>query len=249
MPKPPAPEALTVHDLQAMAADAASAGPVSRARRSRAANLHLIDLVSRWGGSGLAIFAAASIFVAATIARGQPLRAGVFAAMVFAALYLCRRYRKEFRRGDKIASRPFRWRAYYASTLSVVSTAFGAGAFILAVPATDAERLEIFAALIIGTLAASALHAAHRATALAAALPASLFIAAAAVRADGLSAFSIAVIAIVALGAAGVVIASERIGAAADRRYPRTGLVRREMERPAEAPGDAAMLPKAAAKA
>jgi hypothetical protein len=250
MSQTPAPETLTVHDLQALAAEAATANVSARKKRSRAANLHLIDLVSRWGGSGLAVFAAAAIFIAATIARGQPLRAGVFAAMVFAALYLCRRYRKEFRRGDKIASRPFRWRAYYTSTLSAVSAAFGAGAFLLAVPATGAERIEIFAVLVIGTLAASALHAAHRMTGLAAALPASLFIAAAAVRAEGLSVFSLVVIAVVATGAAGVVIASGRIGEAADRRFPRTGLVRREIERPAEAPAAAApILSKAAAKA
>lgn len=248
-PQTPVSEALTVQDLQAMAAEAARATSATRKRRSRAANLHLIDLVSRWGGSGLAVFAAAAIFIAATIARGEPLRAGVWAAMVFAALYLCRRYRKEFRRGDKIASRPFRWRAYYASTLSVVSAAFGAGAFLLAVPATGAERIEIFAVLIIGTLAASALHAAHRSTGLAAAAPASLFIAAAAIRAEGLSMVSMAVIALVALGTVGVLIASGRIGAAADRRFPRTGLVRREIERPAEIPAAAPMLPKAAAKA
>ncbi len=246
----PVPEALTVHDLQAMAAEAASAPTTARKSRSRAANLHLIDLVSRWGGSGLAVFAAAAIFIAATIARGQPLRAGVWAAMVFAALYLCRRYRKEFRRGDKIASRPFRWRAYYTATLSVVSAAFGAGAFLLAVPVTGGERTEILAALIIGTLAASALHSAHRLTALAAAAPASLFIAAAAIRVDGFSIVSMAAIAVIVLGAVGVLILSGRIGDAADRRFPRTGLVRRDIERPADALATAApMAPKTAAKA
>jgi FtsH-binding integral membrane protein len=248
MSQTPAPDALTVHDLQAMAAEAASAAAPAQKARSRAANLHLIDLLSRWGGSGLAALAAAAIFIAASIARGQPLRAGVWAAMVFAALYLCRRYRKEFRRGDKIAARPFRWRAYYTSSLAVVSAAFGAGAFLLAVPATGAARIEIFAVLIAGTLAAAALHAAHRMAGLAAMAPAAAFIAAAAIRTGGVSAPSLGVIALLAAGAAGVVIASGRIGDAADRRFPRTGLVRREIER-GDAPQSAVAVPLATAAA
>lgn len=250
MPQTTAPEALTVRDLQALAAEAAGApGPASKAR-SRAANLHLIDLLSRWGASGLAAFAAASIFIAATIARGQPLRAGVWAGMVFAALYLCRRYRKEFRRGDKIAARPFRWRAYYTSAVSVVSAAFGAGALLLAVPAAGAERIEIFAVLIVGALAAAGLHSAYRLTALAALLPAGVFITVAAIRAEGLSFESLGVFAVLAAGVAGVLIASGRIGDAADRRFPRTGLVRRESDRGRDLPATVAPpLVQTAAKA
>ena len=251
MSQTPAPEALTVRELQALAADAAIAPAASRRRRSRAAELHLIDLLSRWGGSGLAAFAASAILIAATIARGTPLRAGVWAAMVFGALYLCRRYRKEFRRGDKIAARPFRWRAYYTSSLSVVSAAFGAGAFLLAVPASGAHRIEVFAVLIIGTLGASALHSAHRLAGLAAALPASLFIGAGVLRSDGFSLVSLATIALLGAGVIGIVIASGRIGESTDRRFPRTGLVRREIERPAEsaAAASTARHAMAAAKA
>ncbi len=237
MPQMSDPEALTVRNLQAMAAVAASAPlEASHKARSRAANLHLIDLLSRWGGSGLAVVAAATIFIAATIARDLPLRAGVWAAMVFAALYLCRRYRKEFRRGDKIAARPFRWRAYYTSTLSVASAAFGAGAFLLGIKASGATQIEIFAVLMGGTLGAAALHSAYRLTGLAVALPASIFIAAAAIRVIGMSPSSFGAIAVLATGVAGVWFASGRIGEAADRRFPRTGLVRREIERPDEAP-------------
>ena len=251
MSQTPLPEALTVHELQAMAADAAIAPVAARKKRSRAAELHLIDLLSRWGGSGLAAFAAAAVLIAATIARGTPLRAGVWAAMVFGALFLCRRYRKEFRRGEKIAARPFRWRAYYTSSLSVVSAAFGAGAFLLAVPASGAQRIEVFAVLIIGALSASALHSAHRLAGLAAALPASLFIAAGALRSDGFSLVSLATIASLCAGLLGIVIASARIGESADRRFPRTGLVRREIERPAESTAAAptALHARAAAKA
>lgn len=244
------PDPNAVHELQAMAAEAARPIADARKTRSRAASLHLIDLLSRWGGSGLAIFAAAAIFIATVVARDQPLRAGVWAAMVFAALYLCRRYRKEFRRGDKIAARPFRWRAYYTATIAAVSAAFGAGAFLLAIPAQGAAQVEIMALLIAGTLAAAGLHAAYRSTALAAALPASVFIAVAALRMSGISLQTFAILAVLAAGAAALWIASGRIGGMAERRFPRTGLVRREIERVAgPEPAIAAVLTKAAAKA
>ncbi|MDZ7628587.1 MAG: hypothetical protein U5J99_09340 [Parvularculaceae bacterium] len=244
------PDPNAVHELQAMAAEAAL--PIAQARktRSRAASLHLIDLLSRWGGSGLAVFAAAAIFITTVVARDQPLRAGVWAAMVFAALYLCRRYRREFRRGDKIAARPFRWRAYYTATIAVVSAAFGAGAFLLAIPAQGAARVEIIALLIAGTLTAAGLHTAYRSTALAAALPASMFVAVATLRMSGISLVTVAILAILVAGSVALWIASGQIGAAADRRFPRTRLIRREIERSATPePVVATVLANAAAKA
>ncbi len=252
MPQMRSEEPLSVHELQALAAEAASetGAPARRTARSRAANLHLIDLLSRWGGPGLAIFAAAGIFIAIVFAREMPLRAGVWAAMLFAALYLCRRYRKDFRAGDKIASRPFRWRAHYTSTMAVISAAFGSGAFLLAVPAaTVSARIEIIAVLVLGVLAASAFHTAHRLTAFAALLPASAFVVLAQMRIDGLSLFTLWTMTILALGTGAVWAASAVIGATADRKYPRTGLVRREFDRPVAAEAAAADLAKAAAKA
>lgn len=251
MPQP-SKEPLNVHDLQALAAEAAVATTApSRKARSRAANLHLIDLLSRWGGPGLAVFAAASIFIAVVIARPYPLRAGLWAAMVFAALYLCRRYRKEFRRGDQIAARPFRWRANYTSALAVVSAAFGAGAFMLAVPSASAAiRLEVLATMVLATLAASAFNVAHRKAALAAALPVSAFLIVAALRIEGVSLLSVTIGAIVAANVTALMIASSFVGEAADRRFPRTGLVRREIE-PAGLvdPAEPAAVAKTAAKA
>ncbi len=252
MPQTPPEETLSVRDLQALAAEAAVAAPhpARKPARSRAASLHLIDLLSRWGGPGLAIFAAAAIFVAIVVARDLPLRSGVWAAMLFAALYLCRRYRKEFRAGDKIASRPFRWRAHYTSTMAVVSAAFGAGAFMLAVPAPAlSTRFEIIAVLVLGILAASAFHAAHRLTALAAMLPASAFVIVALLRLEGLSLVTLSVVTILAFGTGAVWAASTMIGSAADLKYPRTGLVRREINRQDAAEPASAVLAKAAAKA
>ncbi len=252
MPQTPSQEPLSVHDLQALAAEAAVGGAAAARKpaRSRAASLHLIDLLSRWGGPGLAVFAAAAIFIAIVVARDLPLRAGVWAAMLFAALYLCRRYRKEFRAGDKIASRPFRWRAYYTSTMTAVSAAFGAGAYVLAVPVTAVStRLEIIAVLVLGILAASAFHAAHRPTALAAMLPASAFVIAAMLRIEGLSLATLLVMTVLAFSVGALWAASAMIGGAADLRYPRTGLVRREIDRQSAAEPASAGLSKAAAKA
>jgi hypothetical protein len=109
-------------------------------------------------------------------------------------------------------------------------------------------RLEIFAVLVIGTICAAALHTAYRLAGLATALPSTVFIAAAAFRAEGLGAASLAVTAISAALIAGVWIASGRIGETADRRFPRTGLVRREIERGGEAtaPTESAPLAKTA---
>jgi hypothetical protein len=252
MPQTPTPAPLSVLDLQALAAEAAADPATStKPARSRAAKLYLIDQLSRWGGSGLAIFAAASIFVTIVIARDYPLRAGVWAAMVFAALYLCRRYRKEFRRGDKIAARPFRWRAYYTSTMAVVSSAFGAGGFILvAAPSASAVmRLEILAVLVLAAIAAAAFHCAHRLTALAAMLPASSFILVSTLRIDGLSLLALSIATILASGTIAIWVASTMVGRSADRKFPRTGLVRREIERASPADLAAAVIAKAAAKA
>ncbi|MFN0025021.1 MAG: hypothetical protein ACKVS5_14095 [Parvularculaceae bacterium] len=253
MSHPPATDAMTVRELQALAAQAGTAAPSApaRLRPSRASSLHLIDLLSRWGGSGLAVLAGSTIFIAVTIARDTPLRAGVWALMMIAALYFSRRYRNEFRNGDKLASRPFRWRAYYTSSLAVVSAAFGAGAFLLAVPAaTTALSVEILAILAAGALTGAALHSAYRASALAVALPAVAFIAIAALRIAGLSATSLIIIAVLAISVAALMIGSTRIARTAERRFPRTALVRREVERTGSAsPAYGAITGKAAAKA
>ncbi|OFW99551.1 MAG: hypothetical protein A3E78_00130 [Alphaproteobacteria bacterium RIFCSPHIGHO2_12_FULL_63_12] len=225
----------TVQELQAIAATASMAPPPrGKVALSRSARLHLIDQLSRWGGSGLALLAGASIFIAMVPARDMPIRASVWAVMIFASLYLCRRYRKEFRRGDKIASRPFRWRAYYVSTLAVVSAAFGAGAFLLlpdSVPPVAAmQTLALMTAAIVG---AAAFHAAHRMSAVAAGLPAFVATAGAAAATFGASLFTFAVLAAGAAGAAFVIAVSIESEKRAAARFPRTAHARREIERAA----------------
>lgn len=225
----------TVQELQAIAAKAALAsgmGSRGKPRLSRAARLHLIDQLSRWGGSGLALLAGASIFIMLVPARDMPIRAAVWASIIFASLYLCRRYRKEFRRGDKIASHPFRWRAYYVSTLAVVSAAFGAGAFLLlpdsVAPVAALQTLALMTAAIVG---AAAFHAAHRASAAAASLPAFVATAGAAAATFGASLFTFAILAAGGAGAVFVAVASIAAERRAALRFPRTTKARREIER------------------
>lgn len=251
MPFPPARpsqlEGKTVKELQSIAAAASVGGanPAESRRLSRAARLHLIDQLSRWGGSGLAVIAGAAIFLTMVIARDLPVRGTVFALLIFASLYLCRRYRKEFRRGDRIAARPFRWRSYYSSTLAVVSAAFGAGAFLLLPEGvTAAAAMQTLALMLVAAAAASAFHIAHRPAAAAIAAPALLAISGAAARTLGPSLFtnvvltaSLAVFIFLAFATA----EAERRAAA---RFPRTAFTRhpigRATQRPAAAKGDLA---------
>lgn len=227
----------TVQELQALAASAARPANGTKAGRklSRAARLHLIDQLSRWGGSGLALFAGAAIFIALVIARDIPVRTAIFASLIFASLYLCRRYRKEFRRGDHISSHPFRWRAYYTSTLTVVSAAFGAGAFLLlpdSVGATGAY--QILALMVVATLGAAAFHSTHLPSAAAAGLPAFAAVISASIATFGMSLFSILMIVAGAAGASFVALASFEAEKRAVHRFPRTTLARREIERRAK---------------
>ncbi len=227
-------ETKTVQELHAIAAEAAAAqAPRRQNRLSRAAQLRLIDQLSRWGGSGLALFAGIAIFIMIVPAHDYPVRSAIWAAMVFSSLYLCRRYRKEFRRGERIASRPFRWRAFYASTLAVVSAAFGAGAFLLAGTTAPAGPDYIILLIAAAGLGAAAFNIAHRASALAAGAPALIASAFAAYLSEGPgilfgSLVVIGLAAAIAIG--GAVRETERRAAA---RFPRTTFLRRQVERPA----------------
>ncbi len=238
-PVPPAHAGKTVQELQSIAADAAASLPAPPKKQiSRAARLHLVDQLSRWGGSGLALFAGVSIYIGIVIARPIPIRAAIWAALIFGALYLCRRYRKEFRRGDRIASRPFRWRAYYTSTLAAVSAAFGAGAFLLLPDGTsDRAAIETLSLMVIAAIGAAAFHSAHRPTAIAAGLPASLAIAGAAAATFGPSTLTLVVFVVEMAAAGAVLYAAGIVEKRATMRFPRTNFVRRDTLRAAAETG------------
>jgi hypothetical protein len=231
-------EGMTVQELQSIAAEAAIARKnAPRPGLSRAARLNLIDQLSRWGGSGLALFAGVSIFIMIVIARDIPLRSTIWASMIFASLYLCRGYRKGFRRGDHIASHPFRWRAYYTATLAVVSAAFGAGAFLILPESTPPGAvMQTLALMLVAATGAAAFHLTHRPSAAAAGLPAFTAIAGAAAAGFGFSAFTLGVLASGLAAAAFVALASAEAQRRAASRFPRTTFIRREIDgRPADA--------------
>lgn len=232
----PAPNAApSVHDLQALAEQAAKRQLRRKQRISRAAQLQLIDILSRWAGSGLAVIAGVSIFLTVTVGRAYPLRAAVWSVIVLSALYICRRLQREFRAGAKCASRPFRWRSNYTAALSVLGAGFGAGA-VIAVPSGAPPELtfQTLALLLAAMLAAGVLHAAHGRSAAAICLPAGIFILLGALRDVGVAQALGWAAATTATGGAALALFHRFLRQRAMRRFPRTGLNRQPLPRPGE---------------
>ena len=216
----------TVRDLQDMAAAAAAA--TIRARRpkrrglSRAAKLHLVDLLSRSATAALATIAGVSLYIAIVAGRQEPTRAAVWLLIVLVPLVLARRLVSRFRAGDKIAARPFQWRTQYSAAIAVMSAAFGAGALIVVTEHSEwRSSVEILAALFVGALIASLLHAAHAKCAAAVWAPTSLFCFLGAWRIDGpgLAFFGAAAMAVA--GAAALYLSVRILRRSAALRFPR----------------------------
>lgn len=199
-----------------------------RQRASRAARLQLIDILSRWAGSGLALLAGVAIFTAISVGRYYPFRAAVWASLVLAALYVARRMLRNFRSGRKSTARPFRWRANYTAALAVVSAAFGAGALILLpAGAHSALAYQTLALLFTAALGAGVIHAAHGRTALAAWLPAFAFSLLGALKIGGASLALLGAAPAFATGAAALFFFHSYLRHKITRRFPRTSIVRR----------------------
>ena len=228
-------ESPTVRDLQQQAASAAK--NVQRRKRdgknrlSRSARLNLIDILSRWGGPGLAFIAGIAIFIGVTSGRTHPVGASIWLLIMLASLYVCRRLRKRFRAGEKIASRPFRWRANYTSALAVLSAAFGAGAFLVLPSSADpVTSLQVSALILLGAIGAGVLHIAHGRTVSAIVAPASIFVIAAVWQSNGASVAIFGAAALVAAASVFLFLASRQLQAKSASRFPRTGFVRRGAE-------------------
>jgi len=200
---------------------------------SRAAQLHLIDVLSRWSGAGLGAIAGITVYLAATVGQSLPLRAAVWASVVLMALYLSRRLRKEFRTGGKLTAHPFRWRANYTSSLAVLSAAFGAGAYLLTpVIGTGHDPALIYFLLLIATIFAAGFHSAHAFSAAAVAGPAIAFIIAGAWRSLNISLSLALLIGLSSLGLLIVYTAARSAHNAAKSQFPRSSFIRREALRP-----------------
>ncbi|MEO1015199.1 MAG: hypothetical protein AAFX08_08435 [Pseudomonadota bacterium] len=220
----------SVRELQRAASRVGGAIRNRDARRpSRAAQLRLIDNLSRSGDAGIAILVGASAASAALFAGPQTGRAAVWIAMVFFTAYASGRLRRAFRRGDKIAGRPFRWRANYAASLAALSAAVGAGAILLNPRGADAPAApEVMAAIAAAGAAAGWFHRAHRPSAIAVSAPASLFVALAAMRGlETAPLYSFAAASIAALGLIVVAHAADMSRRAATIANPRSRMPRR----------------------
>ncbi|MFQ5562178.1 MAG: hypothetical protein ACE5FO_01275 [Parvularculaceae bacterium] len=226
---PTASEPKSVHDLQALAREAARAKTQKRKGLSRAAHLYLIDVLSRWGGSGLALIAGVSVFIAVTAGRAYPVRTIVWTSMMIVALTICRRLRRAFRSGENIASRPFRWRAGYTASLCVLGASFGAGA-VLVLPsgAPDGLVFEAVSLILLGGLGASVLHSAHARSAMAIGLPVAILAFAGAWRAGGPALAAFGAAAFFAASVCAVFLVWEATVRNAAARFPRTSVIRRE---------------------
>lgn len=226
------PAGPTVHELQDLAREAARSRPRRRRPVSRAARLHLIDILSRWGGAGLAMIAGTAVFVAVTAGVAYPLRVAVWAILTLTALHVCRELRKRFRAGDRISARPFRWRANYTAALSALSGAFGAGALIvLPAGAPSAVAIQAVALMLVTALGAGLAHAAHGRAAAAATLPATAFLFLAAWRTAGLGPAALGFAAAAATGAGALFLFHRYLRQRAVSRFPRTGYVRMDARR------------------
>jgi hypothetical protein len=219
----------TVRELQELARAAPiDSRPHRRKSLSRAARLHLIDMLSRWSGSGLALIAGAGIYMALTAGRTEPARAAAWTIMLIGALWTCRRLRNEFRSGGVVSARPFRWRASYTSCLCVLGVVLASAPILLSpAGAPPSLLLQIAGITVVAGLGASLVHTAHFASAAAISAPVSAFAVLAGIRSGDPM--------LVGAGAAAAALATTLIFAAnriisigAAQRYPRTSLHRRE---------------------
>ncbi len=220
--------------------------PRQRAALSRAARLHLIDVLSRWSGPGLALIAGVSIYLAVAAGRAFPARAAAWALLMLVALWICRRLRSQFRSGRRLTSRPFRWRASFTASLAVLGVILASAPILLAPAAAPAGfTVQILALSVIACFVTASLLAAHLPSAAALALPGAAFALLTGLRA-GDPGLMTAGLAASLLCFCGLFLANRVLEKAAAQRYPRMSLLRREIERRAIPVADAQPVSQAA---
>ena len=206
-------------------------GPVGGAcaRKPRARRNCISSTPCRAGAApGLAAIGGVTVYLAVAVGRSLPLRAAIWASVVFGALYLSRRLRGDYRSGAATTSRPFRWRANYTSSLAVLGAAFGAGAYLLTPAAGGGDFLVIYLLLLSGVIFAAGAHSAHAFSAAAVAGPAIAFVIAGAYRGFGVSPALSALIALAACGLFGVYVVARGAAVAASAQFPRSTYMRRD---------------------
>ncbi|WP_375204180.1 hypothetical protein [Hyphococcus sp.] len=222
----------SVRELQERVAREAGA---PRQRRnpgiSRAARLNLIDILSRWSGPGLALVAGVAVYLAIMAGRTYPGRATAWALMMLGALWVTRRLRSDFRAGGRLTSRPFRWRASFTASLSVLGVILASAPILLApAGASAAFGVQILALTVIASFVTALMLSAHLPSAAALALPGAAFAVLTGLRAGDAGLLGGGV-AISLLSISGLYLANRYLEKSAAKRYPRTSLLRREVER------------------
>ncbi|MEM9705778.1 MAG: hypothetical protein AAF850_06830 [Pseudomonadota bacterium] len=240
---------LSVHEMQERARSAFAQGFRPGPRRlSRAAQLHLIDILSRNGLAGLGLIAGVVIFVAVAGGQTAPFPTAVWAAQVLIALFVCRRLRSDFRVGENLTARPFRWRANYTSALCVLSAAIGAGALMTTTQSDPpAQIMQTCAILSVGLIGSSALHIAHARAATGMLAPGAFFVIACLWQTLGVSIALMTAIGAYAVVLFAITTASRALKSDTAQRFPRTTTNRR-LQRKVATALDAAM-PRAASQA
>lgn len=191
--------------------------------------LELIDILSRWSATGLALIAGLGVYLAVSAGRAYPARAAAWAGLMLVALWACRRLRNQFRSGGAIAARPFHWRASYTSGLSVLGVIFASAPILLTPSGAPGEMyLQVAAIALFGAFAAAMMHSAHFAAAAALAAPAAILPSLSALRMGDMAMLT-AFAAISVMGFAVAYGLSKTIAASAARRNPRTSFLRREI--------------------
>jgi hypothetical protein len=222
----------SVRELQEeIARNAGAPRPRRRPGLSRAARLNLIDILSRWSGPGLALVAGVSIYLAIIAGRAYPARATAWALMMLAALWVTRRLRNDFRAGEHMTSRPFRWRASFTASLSVLGVILASAPILLApASAPAAFGIQILGLSVTAAFVTALMLSAHLPSAAALALPGAAFALLAGLRAGDMGLVGGA-LAISVLSISGLYLANQYLEKSAAKRYPRTSVLRREVER------------------
>ncbi len=221
-----------VRELQRLAEESSPSLRDARVKtRSRAALLELIDILSRWSAAGLALVAGIAVYLAIIAGNLYPGRAAAWVTLLLCALWICRRMRGQFRAGDTIAARPFRWRASYTSCLSVLGVVFASAPILLTPDNAPASLgLQVSLLIMLGAFGAAITHAAHLTSAATFAAPGAAMPVLAAIRSGDIT-LAMALTAASAVALVIVFAFSRTIATNAGRRNPRTRFVRREIER------------------
>ena len=201
--------------------------PKRRQSLSRTALLELIDILSRWSTTGLALIAGLSVYLAITAGRAYPARAACWALLMMAGIWVCRNLLSQFRSGRSSAGHPFHWRASYTSCLSVLGVVFASAPILLTpVGAPISLYMQIAAVGLVGGFAAAIAHSAHLTTSMALAVPTAILPLLSAIRA-GDSALIGVIAALSVMGLAMSYGLNRVIASDAAKRNPRTSLLRR----------------------